>query len=214
MRISRLHIKIFLTSTVILVAAELLAFGVYRFGFGRDSFGRFEGIARTHASLLREAVARRNLEGGGSVGLQRLVASLADGYGGRVWIVAGGVTLADSGRGAVPVFPSRRVRNFADFSIAWDGDGRLLVRLPLVLAESRHMVLFFRAREQHESGREFIPALVGLAIAFLVLALPMARFVTRPVASLRDSAMRFAAGDLDQCRRVRQRRNWGAGARV
>ena len=208
MRISRLHLKIFGTFLVTLVAAELLVFAIYRVGFQPDRFSRFSGLAANHAMLLREALKRRSRTnrnafsetdlGRGEGQLEAFLRDLAVAYGGRVWLVSEGRTIADSGTGPLPAFPERRARHFDTYSIAWGLGGRLFVRLPISDAGLGRAQLFYRADRNQDGSGDFLLVLLGLALAFVILSVPVSRLITRRLADLRDSALRFAAGTLTE----------------
>ena len=209
MKFSRLHIKIFFAFLITLVAAEVLAFGVYRIGFGRDRFKRFSGVALGHALLLREAVELRAKRAAAqssgahstanpALPLAAFVRELSQAYGGRVWLISRERTVADSGSGPAPEFPRRRPHHYGDFNIAWDRKGRLHVELAVWGFGLERARLRFRTDGEQDGAGEFIPILVGLALAFVVLSVPMSRLITRRLHRLRDSALGFASGTLSE----------------
>ncbi len=198
MKISRLHIKIFGTFLVVLVAAEIVVFTVYRFGFDRDRLSRFGGVAQSHAELLREALRRRvdgpsaNLSGR----LAPFVQGLSRSYDGRVWLLAGDRVLADSGSGPPPAFPMWRSREVEPFRISFDLSGNFLIRLPVDDVGLGPAALLAQLTRRKEGPGELLPLLLGLALAFVVLSVPVSRLITRRLAHLRDSALQFADGRL------------------
>ena len=204
MKISRLYIKIFLLFLLSLILAESIMIGLIALLSGkhrRDEIQQYFIDSQVYLarSLIEEKDKHSRIPLNKNKSLIDLVNRLGDMYNAKVWITTpDNNVLISSFKGPIPQLPKRRLKKFKTFTIRSKFRRDFFLTIPLNIKEFKNAELhiFFNRIKNKHSDIPLVLILLGIGIAFAILLFPVSRFLTGPLKNLRDSAHRFADGDL------------------
>jgi two-component system sensor histidine kinase CpxA len=209
MNLSKLYIKIFLSFLLVLTVTLALIFAIFMISAGKDFHSRMGHYIRAHVLLTKELVEDKitsnpDVSIPRNEALREVIGRLGEAYSSKVWLTGGdGKPLLKSFSDEIPNILSdsrwKRVEKSRHFELyrRLKGGWQWYAVIPTQIADDRvgRLHLFFEKPEkQHPEG--FGPGLILIGIVVALLVLPLARYITKRVKGLSESASRIAEGDL------------------
>lgn len=215
MKTRKLHVKIFLTTILILILSELTVFVLFRntaLKFIYETAYDYLSYRAGGVKSLFEERIKNGVTGTSDSpeSLSRLVSDMKRLYSTDICLVtpAGSVIGFAAMDETVPVIPFNQLifhKNYYYKNIVTPESNRFYIRLPLQFPNGKDGSAIFqldRAKFRFVSAAEdlivllFFLYLAGIVIGVAIIMFPASRFITRPLRNLQNSARRIGNGDL------------------
>lgn len=215
MKARKLHVKIFLTTILILILSELTVFVLFRSTALKFIYETAYDYLSYRADGVKSLFEERIMNGATDTSdspesLSRLASDMKRLYSTDICLVTPdgsviGYTAVDE---KVPVIPFNQMifhKNYYYKNIVTPESNRFYIRLPLQFPNGKSGSAIFqldRAKLRFVSAAEnlivhlFFLCLAGIGIGVAIIMFPASRFITRPLRNLQNSARRIGNGDL------------------
>lgn len=228
MKPGRMYIKIFLSFVGVLILTEILIFGLFFHATGHHFKDRLEKLIAAEARFVKEQIEDRlneapDLDPVLNKGLVRMMNSLDRNYEAVIWLTdESGEVMIKTFTGPIepllePFKEARKTWRLEELTIIHSPNreqgvyARNMFTLPDQTRGLIHAVVL--PPDPRPDARFLVGlALIGGVIAILIY--PVSRFITRPIKSLENSAIRIADGELDHRARIASKDEIGQLARA
>ena len=199
MKINRIYIKIFLVFILLLVVSEVLIFGLFRYLSFFPAHGRHGEMLEAVASVSRTYAAEQ-LSGPGRQNFLTYLKQLSEQTGVVVWLKQGDEITFRTFKDEMPRFegPFNETKK-PSYIFRHQRRGMVLqVEIPMEKAGNESLVLFYDGRHVAPHDGRFLQGLLAIGCILALLLFPFARYISKPLRKLRDSARRISRGHLDE----------------
>lgn len=199
MKINRIYIKIFLSFIILLIIAEVLIFGLFRYLSFFSVHARHGQMFEAVASVSRTYAAEQ-LSGPGRINFLAYLEQLSQRTGVVMWLKQGKkmtfktfseekpLLEAPFHEMKKPSYVFRRQRRGMVFQ----------VEIPMEKGSRETLVLYYDGRSIRHHDPRFLQGLLIIGFILALLLFPFSRFISKPLRKLRDSARRISRGHLDE----------------
>lgn len=219
MKPGKLYIKIFLSFLVILIITEIIIFGIFLAIPGKRFSEKLEQYTKAKILVISDVIEDKIRSAPGTdisdnKQLKDFITNFGQIFGAKIWLKKDdGAYAVKSFKGEIPAYDEiqqgRKCKDFGAFRLChnkgsgeiWDFYGIIPINLPNNEKGKIHILFETKGEKPHAEGVfAFGLALLGLIIALLTI--PIARFITKPLKELSNSALQIADGDLSHRAKV------------
>ncbi len=199
MKISRIYIKIFLSFILLLFVTEIMIFGLFKHLALDPGHRRYGKIIEIVAEVTHPYITRA-MKGPEREGLQNYLAELARRSGLQVWITEHEKITFKTFSGERPRLEGKiLVMDKKTYQVRRERHRMVfLLTLPFSEKKGDAIHLFYRAPRGSLHETDFLKGLLLIGFILALILFPFARYISRPLKKLRDSALRISRGHLDE----------------